>query len=83
MQKPNKRLAGQTCIVTGANSGIGEAVATAIGKDGANVVINYISNAEVAEDIAHKISMHNLNRLKKFKFKICATGYLGFCNIRP
>ncbi|TKB26709.1 SDR family oxidoreductase [Desulfopila sp. IMCC35006] len=56
MQKNKQRLSGQTCIVTGANSGIGEAVAVAIGRDGANVVINYVSNPEIAEDIAHKIS---------------------------
>lgn len=60
MQKPNKRLAGQTCIVTGANSGIGEAVAIAMGRDAANVVVNYVSNPEIAEEIAHKISMDNL-----------------------
>lgn len=60
MQKPNERLAGQTCIVTGANSGIGEAVAIALGQDGANVVVNYVSNSEIAEEIAHKISINNL-----------------------
>ena len=59
MQKPNDRLAGQTCIVTGANSGIGESVATAIGLDGANVVVNYVTNPEAAEEIAHKISENN------------------------
>ncbi len=60
MQKPNKRLSGQTCIVTGANSGIGEAVALAIGRDGANVVVNYVSHPEAAEEIAHKISKDSL-----------------------
>lgn len=55
VQKPNKRLAGQTAIVTGANSGIGAAIAEALGKDGANVVINYIVNPEAAEDLAHRI----------------------------
>lgn len=60
MQKPNERLAGQTAIVTGANSGIGEAVATALGRDGANVVVNYISHPEIAEEVAHKISKDNL-----------------------
>jgi len=59
MQKPNDRLRGQTCIVTGANSGIGEAVAMAIGLDGANVVVNYISNPEKAEEVAHQISINN------------------------
>ena len=54
-QKPNKRLLGQTAIVTGANSGIGKAVAMALGRDGANVVVNYVSNPEAAEEIAHSI----------------------------
>lgn len=58
--KPNKRLAGQTAIVTGANSGIGVEVARALGRDGANVVVNYIVNQGAAEQIAHEISENNL-----------------------
>ncbi|TDQ32562.1 SDR family oxidoreductase [Zeaxanthinibacter enoshimensis] len=61
MQKPNKRLVGQTCIVTGANSGIGKAVALALGQDGANVVVNYHSRPEDAEEIAHRISKDNIS----------------------
>lgn len=53
------RLAGQTAIVTGASSGIGEAVAWALGQEGANVVVNYRSHPEIAENIAHKISLDN------------------------
>ncbi len=56
MEKPNKRLCNQTCIVTGANSGLGEAVAYAVGREGANVIVNYITHPEVAEEIAHRIS---------------------------
>ncbi|MAC65433.1 MULTISPECIES: SDR family oxidoreductase [Zunongwangia] len=56
MQKPNQRLKGQTCIVTGSSSGIGKAVAIAIGKEGANVIINYHSSKEEAEEVAHEIS---------------------------
>ena len=59
MQKPNNRLENQTCIVTGANSGIGEAIAMAMGMDGANVVVNYISHPEIAESLADKISKNN------------------------
>lgn len=55
VQKPNKRLFGQTAIITGANSGIGAAIAQGIGMEGANVIINYISNPEAAEEIAHNI----------------------------
>jgi len=55
-QQPNQRLSNQTCIVTGASSGIGKAVALAMGKDGANVVVNYISKPEVAKAVAQQIT---------------------------
>lgn len=48
-------LKGQSALVTGASSGIGEAVALALGAAGANVVVNYISNPDVAEAVAEKI----------------------------
>ncbi|MGC1515872.1 MAG: SDR family oxidoreductase [Maribacter sp.] len=56
MQKPNKRLEGQTCIITGSSSGIGEAVAKAMAKEGANVIINYLSSKEKAEEVADWIT---------------------------
>ena len=55
MQKYNERLKGQTAIITGSNSGIGKGVAFALAKEGANVVINYISKPEIAEEMAHQI----------------------------
>jgi len=39
-------LKGQTALVTGSSSGIGEAIARAMGEAGANVVVNYASNKE-------------------------------------
>ena len=38
-------LKGQTALVTGANSGIGRAIAIALGRAGANVVVNYVVEA--------------------------------------
>jgi len=38
----NKILKGQKALVTGANSGIGKAVALALGQAGASVLINYV-----------------------------------------
>jgi glucose 1-dehydrogenase len=48
-------LAGQKALVTGANSGIGEAVAIALGQAGADVVVNYVSGEDRAEAVAQKI----------------------------
>lgn len=50
-----KLLEGQTALVTGANSGIGEGVAKAMGKAGANVVVNYISNEDDANKVVQSI----------------------------
>ncbi|MDX2175776.1 MAG: SDR family oxidoreductase [Candidatus Sumerlaeia bacterium] len=44
----NKLLRGQKAIVTGANSGIGRAIAIALAHAGANVVVNYLSGEEDA-----------------------------------
>jgi glucose 1-dehydrogenase len=48
-------LAGQVALVTGANSGIGKAVAIGLGKAGANVVVNYVTDAGSAEAVAEEI----------------------------
>ena len=52
---PLKPLKNQKALVTGANSGIGEACALALGSAGADVVINYVSLPEEAERVASVI----------------------------
>ncbi len=49
-------LKGQSALVTGANSGIGEAVAYALAENGANVVINYVTHPEAATAMVDKIT---------------------------
>ncbi len=49
-------LTGQTAVVTGANSGIGEGIARAMAAAGAAVVINYVSHPDAAESIVHDIT---------------------------
>ncbi|AGW95265.1 short-chain dehydrogenase [Ralstonia pickettii DTP0602] len=53
--KPLDLLKGQTALVTGANSGIGRAIAVALGRAGANVVVNYVANPADAEAVAEEI----------------------------
>jgi glucose 1-dehydrogenase len=48
-------LKGQKALVTGASSGIGEAVARALGAAGADVVVNYITDPQAAEQVAAEI----------------------------
>jgi glucose 1-dehydrogenase len=48
---PLRPLKNQKALVTGANSGIGEACAIALGAAGAAVVINYVSRPEEAERV--------------------------------
>ncbi|RPH83774.1 MAG: SDR family NAD(P)-dependent oxidoreductase, partial [Candidatus Rokuibacteriota bacterium] len=42
------RLAGKTAVVTGAQQGIGRAIAVALARDGANVAINFLDDEEAA-----------------------------------
>jgi glucose 1-dehydrogenase len=54
-------LKGQKALVTGANSGIGEAVAIALGQAGADVVVNYFSGDEQADAVVKKIQSYGSN----------------------
>ena len=57
-------LGGQKALVTGANSGIGKAVALSLGRAGADVVVNWV----VGEDAAQEI----VERIKSFGVEACA-----------
>jgi len=48
-------LKGQKALVTGASSGIGEAIALAFGQAGASVVVNFVGNRNAAEDVVKNI----------------------------
>src|SRR5262249_12219608 len=52
---PQKLLLGQKALVTGASSGIGRAIARALGDAGADVVVNYVGGQDKAEALVSEI----------------------------
>jgi glucose 1-dehydrogenase len=59
----HKRLAGQKALVTGANSGIGEGVAVALGQAGADVMVNYVVGDDAATAVVNKIKQFGGNAI--------------------
>ncbi|MFJ8031680.1 MULTISPECIES: SDR family oxidoreductase [unclassified Streptomyces] len=53
---PAQLLTGQKALVTGANSGIGRATAVALGRAGADVVVNYVAGGDEAEEVVREIA---------------------------
>ena len=49
-------LSGKVAVVTGSSRSIGAAIATRLASQGANVVINYVSNASAAQAVADAIN---------------------------
>ena len=49
------RLQGKNALVTGSSKGIGRAIATRLGRDGANVIVNYNSDPRGAEEAIREI----------------------------
>jgi glucose 1-dehydrogenase len=51
-----RSLSGQKAVVTGANSGIGRAIALALGRAGAEVVVNYRDGEDAAMEVVRQIA---------------------------
>lgn len=49
-------LEGKVAIVTGGNSGIGKSIVLALAKQGANIVIDYLSNPEATDELEKEVA---------------------------
>src|SRR6476620_6269348 len=56
-------LTGQKAIVTGANSGIGKAIAIALAQAGADVIVNYIQGDDAAAEVVDTINSNGRNAI--------------------
>jgi 3-oxoacyl-[acyl-carrier protein] reductase len=64
-----KSLTGEIALVTGASRGIGRAIALALGKAGAEVIVNFVSNAERAEEVVREITSQG-GKASSLKFDV-------------
>ena len=51
-----KLLEGKVALITGGTRGIGKAIAMKYASEGANIAFTYVSNSEVAAQVAEEIS---------------------------
>lgn len=61
--KPAQKLKDKVAVITGGDSGIGQAIAIAFAKEGADVVITYFSESQDAQNTVQAVEFHGRNCL--------------------
>lgn len=51
----DRRLSGKVALITGASRGIGRGIAERFARDGASVIVNYVTNENAAQDVVDTI----------------------------
>lgn len=62
----NKVFKGQKALVTAANYGIGKTVALSLADAGADVVVNFVSRPEAAEEVLEHVTSHGGNAFAEY-----------------
>lgn len=70
-------LEGKTVLITGAGTGIGQAMARRFGQEKANVVINYFSDQENPDDTIADIQKNGVSGCENQGRCIKGRGYAG------
>ncbi|MDQ2747479.1 MAG: 3-oxoacyl-ACP reductase FabG [Acidobacteriota bacterium] len=60
---PGNLFAGKTAVITGASRGVGRATALRLAESGANVVVNYLSAAEKANNVVELCKEHGVDAI--------------------
>ncbi|HRH42022.1 MAG TPA: 3-oxoacyl-ACP reductase family protein [Pyrinomonadaceae bacterium] len=60
---PSNLFQGKTAIVTGASRGVGRATALRLAESGANVVVNYLSRGEEAEEVVKECKFRGVDAI--------------------